>query len=314
MDNDLNRILEETFNDYNYNNNDNNYVAISTSEANNVNNIFMGNEIKTECIICYEEKIPCIKCFQCTAYYCKICLTKLASESNKCICSIEFKINYSKIKKYNQELIKKRRHKKEAKAAEKAEKAKEEKAKAEKAKEEKVKAEKAKAEKAKAEKAEKAKKVKEEKAEKENNNSNNSNNSNSNSNPIITNLALKLEFLKDLTNNKIYNIDFKSFNTKIGSNIPNFNHYWDYQNKLLIFYAIPNSNQDLKNIVINYNILDANYQSQIYVWLYQLLKLPFHIYKSKWNNIANMMSKITHTNKILIFSNFRDICKEEIQL
>jgi len=300
MEDDLNIILEQTFNDYNNNNNNNN-VPISTSEANNVNNIFIGNEIKTECIICYEEKVRCIKCFQCTAYYCKICLTKLASESNKCICSIEFTSNYSKLKKFNQELIKtikeKKKEKKEQKEAKKA---------------------------AQAEKTAKAEKAIKTKNTNSNSNSNNINTTNnntninttnySNSNPIITNLSLKLEFLKDLTDNKIYNIDFKSFTSQIGENIPNFSYVWDYKTKILIFYAIPNSKQDLKNIVINYNILDADYQSQIYVWLYQLLKLPFNTYKVKWNNIANIMSKVTHTNKTLMFSNLRDICREEIQL
>jgi hypothetical protein len=103
MDNDFERILAESFNNAAnaYNN-----IPISTSEANNVNDIFVGNEVKTECIICYEDNIPCIKCFQCTAVYCKDCLTKIASESNKCICGIEIKSNYSKLKKYNQDLIK----------------------------------------------------------------------------------------------------------------------------------------------------------------------------------------------------------------
>ena len=92
-ENDFERALAESFNNA-YNNN----VPISTSEANNVNDIFVGNEVKTECIICYEEDSPCIKCFQCTAVYCKTCLTKIASESNKCICSIDIRNNYSKLK------------------------------------------------------------------------------------------------------------------------------------------------------------------------------------------------------------------------
>ena len=95
-ENDFERALAESF-DNAYNSN----VPISTSEANNVNDIFVGNEVKTECIICYEEDSPCIKCFQCTAVYCKICLTKIASESNKCICSIDIRYNYSKLKQYN---------------------------------------------------------------------------------------------------------------------------------------------------------------------------------------------------------------------
>ena len=93
-ENDFERALAESFNNA-YNNN----VPISTTEANNVNDIFVGNEVKTECIICYEENMPCIKCFQCTAVYCKTCLTKIASESNKCICSINFKNNYCNLKK-----------------------------------------------------------------------------------------------------------------------------------------------------------------------------------------------------------------------
>ena len=117
-DNDFERALAESFNNA-YNNN----VPISTSEANNVNDIFVGNEVKTECIICYEEDSPCIKCFQCTAVYCKICLTKIASESNKCICAITITTNYSKLKKYNQNLIKKAKEDKE-----KADKAKRDKA------------------------------------------------------------------------------------------------------------------------------------------------------------------------------------------
>ena len=63
-ENDFERALTESFNNA-YNNN----VPISTSEANNVNDVFVGNEIKTECIICYEDNFPCIKCFQCTAVY-----------------------------------------------------------------------------------------------------------------------------------------------------------------------------------------------------------------------------------------------------
>ena len=99
MDVEFERILSESFN-----NSSNNNIPISTSEANNVNDIFVGNEVKTECIICYEDNIPCIKCFQCTAVYCKLCLTKIASDSNKCICAIQIKSNYSILKKYNSTL------------------------------------------------------------------------------------------------------------------------------------------------------------------------------------------------------------------
>ena len=44
MDIEFERILAESFNNTNNNNN----VPISTSEANNVNEIFVGNEVKTE--------------------------------------------------------------------------------------------------------------------------------------------------------------------------------------------------------------------------------------------------------------------------
>ena len=270
-DSDFERILAESFN-HSYNNNIN--IPISTSEANNVNDIFVGNEVKTECIICYEENIACIKCFKCTAVYCKICLTKIASESNKCICASEIKANYSKLKKYNQDLIKKSREIKEKRERE---------------------------------------------IQNHNNRHNsitlattnintntyinnirnilnNGTNANSNANANAnanarnsnkgsntdSNLTLKLAFLKDLGDNKIYNIDFKSFCNQNGgrnNNTPNFDYLWDYNNKTLTFYSVPNTNNDLKNIVFNYNTLDAENQGEIYVWILQLLKLPFNEFK-----------------------------------
>jgi len=313
MDDDFERILNETFNN-SYNNN----IPISTSEANNVNDIFVGNEVKTECIICYEDNIPCIKCFQCTAVYCKVCLTKIASDSNKCICAIEIKSNYSKLKKYNQNLIKQARDNKNKK--------------------DKI-----------------NKKIlnkndnknnnknynnndnKNDNKNKNNNNKNNNNNNNlntinynyndtlindnysdSNSNNLSninynndsdSSLTLKLNFLKDLTDNKIYNIDFKSFCNKVGPNVPNFDYYWDYQNKTLTFYAVPNHSQELKNIIFDYNILNAENQGEIYVWILEILELPFNNFKKKWNTIADIMPQITDNNKITMISKIVDICK-----
>ena len=319
MDNEFERILAESFNNANNNN-----VPISTSEANNVNDIFVGNEVKTECIICYEENIPCIKCFQCTAIYCKDCLTKIASDSNKCICSIEIKSNYSKLKKYNQELIKKSREEKKKNSN--------------------------------STNRNNTTNItnnnnnnnNRNNTTTNNNNNNNTNNTNNNRNNRNTNntnnnrnnrnnsntnnsntnntnsngnentnyipdldLDLKLEFLKDLTENKIYNIEFKSYKNQVNINMPNFDYFWDYQNKLLTFYPIPNNNQDLKNIVINYNILHAESQAELYVWILQLLNLPFYKFKTSWNNVADTMSKLTNYNKTSIVNSIIHICRCE---
>ena len=283
-DNDFERILSESFNQ-SYNKNVN--VPISTSEAHNVNDIFFGNEVKTECIICYEENIACIKCFQCTAVYCKDCLTKIASDSNKCICAIEIKANYSKLKKYNQELIKNtiekikiglqnNRHITNTTTTNNRN---------------------------------------------SNNNTNNNiiinrNNSNSNSNTnnnirnnTDSNLNLKLSFLKDLGDNKIYNIDFKSFCNKIGSNTPNFDYFWDHNNKTLTFYSVPNHNNDFKNIIFNYNILNAENQGEIYVWILHLLNSNYNDFKKNWNKIAVIMPQISDNNKTIMIRNIVDICR-----
>ena len=284
-DNDFERILAESFN-HTYNNTIN--IPISTSEAKNVNDIFVGNEVQTECIICYEENIACIKCFQCTAVYCKICLTKIASESNKCICATEIKANYSKIKKYNQDLIKKSREQKEREIQTQNNR---------------------------------------NNTITTNNNQNNNNNNNNNKqkHTILTNtnttrnsnsntdnnLSLKLAFLKDLGDNKIYNIDFKSFYNKNGgnSNTPHFDYFWDYVNKTLTFYSVPNTNNELKNIVFNYNTLNAENQGEIYVWILNLLNLPFYEFKKNWNKIADIMPQITDNNKTIMIRNIVDICR-----
>lgn len=318
MDVEFETILAESFNQA-YTNN----VPISTSEANNINEIFVGNEVKTECIICYEENNPCIKCFQCTAVYCKLCLTKIASESNKCICAIDIRANYSKLKKYNQDLIKKARDNKNKK------------------------------DKIKQTTLNKNKKNDNNKNNNTqqnqnslnminyNNNYNDNNNDNDNDNDTLnsdnnnnnsdsdnnsdnsntynsndnsnynsdSSLTLKLNYLKDLTDNNIYNIDFKSFCNKVGNTIPNFDYFWDYQHKKLTFYAIPNHSQDLKNIVFNYTILNSENQGEIYVWILELLSLPFNTFKQKWNTIADIMPKITNNNKIDMISKIVELCK-----
>jgi hypothetical protein len=293
-DNDFERILSESFNQ-SYNKNVN--VPISTSEAHNVNDIFFGNEVKTECIICYEENIACIKCFQCTAVYCKDCLTKIASDSNKCICAIEIKANYSKLKKYNQELIKNTIEKIKIGLQNNSH----------------------------------ITNTTTTNNRNSNNNTNNNiiinrNNNNNNNNNIInrnnstvsntnsnsntdSNLNLKLSFLKDLGDNKIYNIDFKSFCNKIGSNTPNFDYFWDHNNKTLTFYSVPNHNNDFKNIIFNYNILNAENQGEIYVWILHLLNSNYNDFKKNWNKIAVIMPQITDNNKTIMIRNIVDICR-----
>jgi len=315
-ENDFERVLAESFTNAVNNTND---IPISTSEANNVNDIFVGNEVQTECIICYEENIQCINCFQCTAIYCKICLTKIASDSNKCICGIDIRQNYSQLKQYNQNLIKK--------------------AILNKKKIEKTKRDKAQRDKAQRDKAQ-LNKVQLDQNMRNNKNTNNRNansNKNANSNSTIidtnyinnfilndndndniteyiynstdTNLNLKLDFLKELTDNKIYNIDFKSFRNEIGNTIPNFKYKWDYIAKTLTFYTVPDNNKDLKNIVFNYTILQAESQAELYIWILEILKLPFPEFKKNWNKIATIMPTITTSNKTVLVNKIVELCK-----
>ena len=75
---------------------------ISTSESTNISRIFTNITSIGDCLICCDDTKVCIKCFKCTALYCKECLIKIASDFNKCSsCSINIKTNYDVIKKYN---------------------------------------------------------------------------------------------------------------------------------------------------------------------------------------------------------------------
>lgn len=99
---DLESIINQSFNDE-YNRMST--IPLGNTEAKNVNDIFMNIDNITECMICCDDDKPCIKCFQCTAYYCKGCLIKIASDFNKCSsCSVNLKENYKKLKEYNEEL------------------------------------------------------------------------------------------------------------------------------------------------------------------------------------------------------------------
>lgn len=99
---DLESILNQTFNE------EYNRIAnrpLGNSESKNIDDIFININNITECLICCDDDKSCIKCFQCTAYYCKGCLVKIASDFNKCsTCGVTIKNNYNKLKEYNQEL------------------------------------------------------------------------------------------------------------------------------------------------------------------------------------------------------------------
>ena len=100
MATDIERVIQQSFTEA-YTNND----PISTSETSKVNDIFENIVNTLECIICCDEEKTCVKCFKCTALYCKECLIKIASEFNKCsTCNVEIKGNYNKIKECNIEL------------------------------------------------------------------------------------------------------------------------------------------------------------------------------------------------------------------
>lgn len=286
--NDLDRAFIQSFNDE-YNRIINSEV--SNSENKNVDNIFKNINIKSECIVCYDENVSCLKCFQCTANYCKKCLTKIASDSNKCICGIDIKKNYYKMKKVNIEL------------------------------QEKIELDKV-----------VTKSLKETNTNNKNNkiyrenlrnyNINNTNNDdiynndnynnddNDNYNDIIINK--RIEYLSDMYNNYILNINFKTYINENSPNKPNFNYEWNYDNKTLTFSPFINlsnslsnslsSNQNnnsnqFKNIIINYTILDSRFQAELYVWLLNILNNQPTIFKNKWNNLVEKINNFKSKNK-----------------
>lgn len=99
---DLESIINQTFND------EYNRITskpVGNSESKNIENVFINITNIMECLICCDDDKPCIKCLQCTAYYCKGCLIKIASDFNKCsMCGVTIKDKYKKLKDYNQEL------------------------------------------------------------------------------------------------------------------------------------------------------------------------------------------------------------------
>ena len=267
--NELDRAFIQSFND------EYNKImskVISTSENTNVDKLFKNINIPSECIICYDENVPCLKCYQCTANYCKTCLTKIASDSNKCVCGIDIKKNYDKMKEVNIEL------------------------------QEKIELEKVLAESLKDLNNNKNNKkyINIKKSNLKSGGSNNTSNL-EDDNDIIINK--RIEYLSDMYNNNIYNIDFKTYVNDNSPNKPNFNYEWNYDNKILTFSPFINQthqthqNDDLINIIIKYSILDARFQAELYVWLLNILNNQPTIFKSKWNSLANKINNFKSKNK-----------------
>ena len=294
---DLESILNQTFNDE-YNRMTK--KPIGNSEASNINNIFININTITECLICCDDDKICIKCFQCTATYCKVCLIKIASDFNKCsTCGITIKDNYKKLKEYNQELQEQLEIEKAISnslnsfISSNSTSTKNE-----------VK------DNTKDNTNNTNKPIRPNKPNKSNtninlnlkpslmnifkiNNKNNKNNENSHTsnsntddddnNNIFNN---KKTFIEDLREDKIYNINFTSYINEVSQNKPNYSYELDHYNKILTFYALCNQNNDFINIIVNYNILKSTFQSVLYIWLNEIVKCSINIFKIKWNKIA----------------------------
>ena len=344
MATDIERVIQQSFTEA-YTNND----PISTSETSKVNDIFENIVNTLECIICCDEEKTCVKCFKCTALYCKECLIKIASEFNKCsTCNVEIKGNYNKIKECNIELQEQYQIEKaiadsinEFITSNKKNNNNNSKNDSKNIKNSNSKNDNKKI----------IKKVNnhldrndgndgndgdgDEELENtslntsfrplfkinnnttkkldttRNNNSNNSNNSNTNPNSLINK---KKEYLEDLKNNKIYNIDFKTYINSVSSNKPNYSFEWDYINKTLTFYTLCNDKNDCINIVLKYTILDSIFQAELYPWINYILKNSLTVFKNKWNQIAKKINNVTKQNdsnseRIRILKEIIDICK-----
>ena len=288
---------------------------ISTSETENVSRVFKGITMKMECIICYDENTKCIKCFQCTATYCKACLVKIASEFNKCVCGINVKQNYNKLHTYNTDLQKTKKtgntntinnainnrlnnitisttntNNRTPPSRPPAP-------------------------------PQRTNVIVETNYRDTvparppppiipptipprnintniNTNTNTNTNTNSNSKKTQNSYDFKAVFKSDLINNKIYNIDFKTYiDNDNSANTPNFTYYWNHDNKTLIFTPSCNQNRDLQCIIITYYILDAKFQAELYPWLLHLLNKPVNIFKNRWNTLASKINNFKSANE-----------------
>ena len=280
-DEDFERILAQSIN---YDSNQQNARQISTSESGNILSLFVNIKTKGECLICCDDNKITIKCCQCTAIYCKECFIKIASEFNKCsTCSIDIKANYSKIKDHNEDIQKKE----EARIAS-------------------INAQRNTSSIAESRINRKAPSIPVRSSTPVASSSKNVSykaHSNDNTEDL---------FLEDLINNKIYNIDFKSYVTNTSIPVPNFRYDWNYINKELTFYPLCNNQNDMLNITIKYDILDARFQAEFYPWILELLKNSLNIFKYKWNIIAIKVNNFTVNNENLkkkLISEIIDICK-----
>jgi len=374
---DLESIINQTFNDE-YNRITS--IPVGNSESKNIENVFINITNIVECLICCDDDKPCVKCLQCTAYYCKGCLIKIASDFNKCsTCGVSIKDNYKKLKEYNQDLqdtlqyekaianslneyisssanknkatkpiiparparpvhlklknaspqstnnngngisnrISNRNTKTESDDSEsdsddsssdsddsddsdiendnEHNKKNNDKTKLNKP-ERKNKNNNAKGNLKPSlmnifksnKKDKKDKNDKNDKKETKNDETYNMNLKYNNTSNIIDRKKI---YLEDLRNDKIYNINFTSYISEISPNKPNYTYEWNHTDKTLSFYALCNNNNDFINIVVNYNILKATFQSVLYVWLNEIVKCSLNIFKTKWNNLA---TKINH--------------------
>ena len=335
---DLESIINQTFND------EYNRITskpIGNSETKNIENVFINITNIVECLICCDDDKPCIKCLQCTAYYCKGCLIKIASDFNKCsTCGVSIKDNYKKLKEYNEEL------------------------------QEQLQIEKAIANSLNDYVSKSSKPTipsrplnykinlinkglsskdtyvplsQDNNEDSDNNNNNNKNNNNNNNNtnknikkidknngkinlkPSLMNILKrnknkqnedeyedennnkdkennvkynnifenKKTFIQDLREDKIYNINFTSYINIVSQNIPNYSYEWNHSNKTLVFYSLCNQNNDFINIIVNYNILKSTFQSVLYIWLNEIVKSTFIIFKTKWNKIATLINEFS---------------------
>ena len=124
-------------------------------------------------------------------------------------------------------------------------------------------------------------------------------------------MSKKRQFLKDLKDDKIYNIDFKTYIDKISPTTPNYSYEWHHNDKTLTLYTLCNQGQDINDIVIKYSVLGAKFQAEIYPWLNKILELPINKFKSKWNSIATKINNFSvndQTERIKLVKDIIEIC------
>ena len=347
---DLESILNQTFNE------EYNRIAnrpIGNSEAKNIDDIFININNITECLICCDDDKSCIKCFQCTAYYCKGCLVKIASDFNKCsTCGVTIKNNYNKLKDYNQELqeqleiekaienslnsylekqdLRNPAHKKQdlrnpaRKTTNKSENSDNDN---DNDNDNDSDSENDGKTTIKLKNSNVKINLKPSLMNKLNNKNNNSNEENNENNENNKNNKLnqfyeynknifnnKKTFIEDVREDKIYNINFTSFINEISPNKPNYSYELNHNFKTITFYALCNHNKDFINIIINYNILKSTFQSVLYNWLNEICKCSFNTFKTKWNNIATKINAMSLRNDNISNQELKQFTKEIINI